>query len=156
MGKTHLPIVFTLIIALILSGCQSGRPMTVAEYRPAQAVIARGAPKSEVFELVRWQQATPASIHQIPVEVQRRYLDRGQPLGFARVDGKLFAVAGDSQLPLVEAHYEWKGVPVAGHFEGIDVPRSAIFLVLVGAVVAGIVVLIRDNRHWFSNWFGGC
>lgn len=161
-------LISALISALVAGGCQSGRPMTVAEYRPAQPPVERKAPASEVFQLVRWQPVAPASstaatraasasIRQVPVELQRRYLDRGQPLGFARNGPQLLAIAGDTATPLDDAHYEWKTAP-AEPVTHMDFNLHALgdVTLVVGAVaiIGGLIFwYFHDNRHRLDQAF---
>jgi hypothetical protein len=164
MPKLEPTLVPVLIAALIASGCQSAHPVTITEYRPAHPPAVQRAPASEVFELVRWQPVAtaatqPASpVPQIPVEVERRYLDRGQTLGFEKKDGQLLAISGDTAMPLVEAHYEWK--TVASHQPNkkldqcINGAGEAAVVVFVVAAVGGLIFLaFHEARHCWNISF---
>ena len=169
MGHHHVPVVFTLITALILSGCQSGRPTTVADYRPGNPAIESKAHDSQVFVLWRWTPVEPASTaatqpaqahravaRQFPVEVVQVFADRGSPVGFRRRGGKLIAVAGATTRPLDEAHYTWRtmggefGSNADAHFSLDKAGDVAIVLVAI-AVVGGLIFFaFHENRHGWT------
>ncbi len=88
------------------------------------------------------------------------YADRGSPVGFAKADGRLTAIAGQTTKPLEEAHYEWRtmpGQPTAREVSAqqrLDRAWQAIGIVAVAAVVGGLIFLIvHDNRHDVAKVF---
>ncbi len=155
-----------------LVGCHTG-PTTVVEYRPRSAASSKKASDSQVLELVRWTPIAPLSppatqpagakhapAKQMPVEVEQVYADRGSPVGFAKADGRLTAIAGQTTKPLEEAHYEWRtmpGQPTAREVSAqqrLDRAWQAIGIVAVAAVVGGLIFLIvHDNRHDVAKVF---
>jgi hypothetical protein len=169
-------IAVLLISSIISSGCQGDpRPTTVSEYRPQSAPFVRRAPDSEVFVLLRGRPEVPVAVaasgpsleanarplKQFPVEVEQVYAVRGSPVGFRKQDGQLLGVAGETSVPLIDAHYVWQTQPgTSDRVQKAGRRRDQALatlgaIIVVGVIVAAVGLLVHQNRHTlFDDVFG--
>ena len=111
------------ILCLAASGCQSTPAYMdppISECKGASITKDYKAPDTVVLSLWRWdvnssfmvppetpQQKNPQPV-ELPTEVQRVTVDGGAHVGFRRENGKLIAVAGETEIELSDGHYSWQ------------------------------------------------
>lgn len=111
----------SLFFCCIAGGCESATYIDppVAEYKPASELTAYRQYDAAVVSLWRWEpndspmvKAAMAAQHEsgpleLPVEIQRVSVGEDARVGFEKINGRLFAVAGDKRIALNEGHYSW-------------------------------------------------
>jgi hypothetical protein len=108
-----------LIFCMIVFGCQPpvNPDVAVAEYPPHSQPMTYHPHALSTLSLWRWEISSDPAYRglqsdgkaiELPTEVQRLSLEPGSAVGFKMDGGQLFAVAGETRIPLAPGHYTWQ------------------------------------------------
>jgi hypothetical protein len=114
------PIVWTLVVALFVAGCNPHFYELVAEHKPGDGPYTTRLDYKSKYELCRnddpkpalplSQTSIPEGEDSVPPEFKsiERDLSAGDEIGFLMGENsKIFAIAGGERIPLDDGHYCW-------------------------------------------------